>query len=329
MISPQLAMTILGSDLAVPLVEETFRHLGEIVELRRALSARRVVVTGGAGSIGGALAVELISDPERSAPVVVIDTNERSVASLINWVNALGLRDNLITVVADVSDPVQMAEVFDEVRAEVVVHAAAVKHVGTCEANPRLAERVNVEATRILLAESQKRGVERFLLVSTDKATSRMNVLGQSKYRAELEVAAAAGRGLGAASVRLPNVWGSSGSVVELWRQSIALGLPVTLFGPETTRYYQSVYDTVRILLTLVTSPASAAGSTFVVADAVRIPLGEVLQRVTDAAGDAGELQHRIEAPRPGEIAHEQLTSAEESYSQTAWAGILELRHER
>ncbi|MDO9396525.1 MAG: SDR family NAD(P)-dependent oxidoreductase, partial [Herbiconiux sp.] len=163
MIPPDLAMTILGTDLAMPLVEETFTHLGAIEQLRAPLSAKRVVVTGGAGSIGGALAVELISDPDRTAPVIVIDTSERSVASLINWVNALGLRENLVTVVADVSDEVQMADVFAGIGAEVVVHAAAVKHVGTCEANPRLAERVNVDATRILLAESERHGVERFV----------------------------------------------------------------------------------------------------------------------------------------------------------------------
>ncbi|MDO9396326.1 MAG: polysaccharide biosynthesis protein, partial [Herbiconiux sp.] len=169
-------------------------------------------------------------------------------------------------------------------------------------------------------------GVERFVLVSTDKATSRINVLGQTKYRAEREVSAAAARGLVSCSVRLPNVWGSSGSVVELWRQSLAMNLAVTLFGPETTRYYQSVYDTVRILLTLATAGADAAdGSTYVVAEAVRLPLGEVLKRVTDAAGPDGSVEHHIEAPRPGEIAHEQLTSPDEAYEPTAWAGILRL----
>jgi FlaA1/EpsC-like NDP-sugar epimerase len=316
-------MTILGADLAVPLVEETFAHLGSIETLRAPLSGKRVVVTGGAGSIGGALAVELISDPGRTAPVIVIDTSERSVASLVNWVNALGLRANLQTVVADVSDPEQMAEVFEQLRADVIVHAAAVKHVGTCEQNPRLARRVNVDATRILLGLAAAHGVERFVLVSTDKATSRINVLGRTKFDAELEVAAAAAGGLSSCSVRLPNIWGSSGSVIELWRQSIAMNLPVTLFGPDTTRYYQSVYDTVRILLTLASSEVSTTGSTFVVAEAVRLRLGDLLDRVIAADILDGEVQHHIEAPRPGEIAHEQLTSPAEQYEPTPWPGIL------
>lgn len=323
MITPDLAMTILGGDLAAPLVDETFGHLGSIEELRAPLSGKRVVVTGGAGSIGGALAVALITDPDRTAPVIVIDTSERGVAALSNWVTALGLSANLQVVVADVSDRDQMDEVFDRIAAEVVVHAAAVKHVGTCEANPRLAQRINVDATRILLEQSALRGVTRFVLVSSDKATSRVNVLGRTKYDAEVEVAAAAVRGLAASSVRLPNIWGSSGSVIELWRQSIALDLPVTLFGPETTRYYQSVYDTVRILLLLATHRETAAGTTFVVSEAVQLSLAEVLERVAEHAGT--ELEHRVERPRPGEIAHERLTSPDETYAETPWNGLLGL----
>jgi FlaA1/EpsC-like NDP-sugar epimerase len=323
-ISSELAMSVLGHDLAVPLVDECFAHLGRIEDLRRPLSDQCVVVTGGAGSIGGALAVELLTDPDRTAPVVLIDTNERGIAALTNWVTALGLQANLVIAVADVCDEVQVAEVFDRIHADVVVHAAAVKHVGTCETNPRLARRVNVDATRILVAQSERSGVDRFVLVSSDKATSRINMLGRTKYEAELVVAEASGRGLGSCSVRLPNVWGSSGSVIELWRQTMAMGLPVTLFGPETTRYYQPVYDTVRILLSLTTDAAAHDGSTFIVAEATRLRLQEVLDRV----GGEGVLS-RVELPRAGEIAHEQLTSPDEQYETSAWSGILRLRHDR
>ncbi|GAA2242333.1 polysaccharide biosynthesis protein [Herbiconiux moechotypicola] len=317
-------LLILGTDLGHPLVEEVFAHLGSVDALAARLSATPVVVTGGGGSIGGAVVLALLGDPARTAPVTVIDTAERSLASLSNWARAQGLASVLTTIVADVSDREQMELVFGRITPSVVVHAAAVKHVSTCEQNPLLAERVNVGATRILLELAVAAGCERFVLVSTDKATSRVNVLGSTKYDAEVEVArVAAGTGLSACSVRLPNVWGSSGSVIELWRQAISMGLPVALYGPETTRYYQSVHDTVRVLLTAATVSADelgGSGDTLVVAEAVELSLREVFERVT-----GGEAAHTVSEPRPGEVAHELLLSPAEQYSDTVWPGILRL----
>jgi O-antigen biosynthesis protein WbqV len=317
-------LLILGSDLGHPLVDEVFGALGSITELAARLSHSTVMVTGGGGSIGGAVVLALVGDAERTAPVVVVDTAERSLASLSNWARAHGYARLLQTVVADVSDREQMELVFSRIDPEVIVHAAAVKHVSTCESNPILAQRVNVGATRILLELAAAGACRRFVLVSTDKATSRANVLGSTKYRAELEVARVAREtGLPACSVRLPNVWGSSGSVIELWRQAISMGLPVALYGPDTTRYYQSVHDTVRVLLLAATTPAESLvepGDTYIVATAAELALREVFERVT-----GGDVAHTIAEPRAGEIDHELLVSPDEQYAETEWTGILRL----
>src|SRR5262249_29883717 len=150
-------------------------------------------------------------------------------------------------VLADCKDATRMRELFFEHRPSVVFHAAAYKHVPLMEENPVEAVRNNAVATRIVAAAAGEAGVERFVLVSTDKAVSPATVMGASKALAEWAVEAAQARypGTRYAAVRFGNVLGSSGSVVPIFRRQIAAGGPVTVTDARMQRYFMTIPDAV------------------------------------------------------------------------------------
>jgi FlaA1/EpsC-like NDP-sugar epimerase len=154
-------------------------------------------------------------------------------------------------VLADCKEEERMREVFAEHRPTVVFHAAAYKHVGLMELNPVEAVRNNALATRLCARIAGEHGVERFVLVSTDKAVSPATVMGASKALAEWAVEAAQQKWPTTtfATVRFGNVLGSSGSVVPIFRRQIALGGPVTVTDERMTRYFMTIPEAVQLVI--------------------------------------------------------------------------------
>lgn len=205
------------------------------------LEGRRVLVTGGAGSIGAEIVRQALA---AGAEVAALDASEVAVHALATE------RQGARVLLGDVRDRAALARRFAAFRPEVVFHAAAYKHVPILEDAPEEAVRTNLLGTNHTLEAAAEAGAERFVLISTDKAVAPAGVMGASKRAAERLVAARApDLGVAAAIVRFGNVFDSSGSVVPLFRAQIARGGPVTVTHPEVVRYFMTIPEAVHLVL--------------------------------------------------------------------------------
>jgi FlaA1/EpsC-like NDP-sugar epimerase len=200
---------------------------------------RRVMVTGAGGSIGSEIVRQVVRAGAEKVFMV-----ERSENALYKIDYEMRHKGKCIPLMVDVSDEQKMRDVFAEYKPEIVLHAAAYKHVPMVEMNPEEGFRNNTEATGLLVKTAREFGVEKLVFISTDKAVHPKSVMGMTKREAEKLVLAG-----GYTVVRFGNVFGSSGSVVELWREQIAAGGPVTVTDRRMTRYFMSVQEAVGLVL--------------------------------------------------------------------------------
>ncbi len=216
--------------------------------VRQFLEGKRVVVTGAGGSIGSELCRQIAA--ARPASLVLLDRYENSLFHIYNEL-AKGLGEvELHPVVADITDARRIDQVFDAMRPQVVFHAAAHKHVPLMEDNPCEAVKNNVRGTRIVAEAAHKWGVERFVLISTDKAVNPTSVMGATKRVAELIVEGLSGSDTTRfAAVRFGNVLASNGSVVPTFLAQIANGGPVTVTHPEIRRFFMLIPEAVQLVL--------------------------------------------------------------------------------
>jgi FlaA1/EpsC-like NDP-sugar epimerase len=212
-------------------------------------------------------------------------------------------------VLADCKDATRMRELFLEHRPSVVFHAAAYKHVPLMEENPVEAVRNNAVATRIVAAAAGEASVERFVLVSTDKAVSPATVMGASKALAEWVVEAAQHRypGTRYASVRFGNVLGSSGSVVPIFRRQIAAGGPVTVTDRRMTRYFMTIPEAVQLIIR--SGELATGGEVFVLEMGDPVKIADLARNMIRLAGYEPDVDIAVEfiGRRPGEKIHEEL----------------------
>lgn len=219
------------------------------------IAGKTVLVTGAGGSIGRELSRQIA----RWAPgrLILLGHGENSIFETL-----LELRENfpgldIHPLIADVRDTGRLAAIFGEFRPQVVFHAAAHKHVPLMETNPTEAITNNVLGTKNMVETAEKFGVERFVLISTDKAVAPSNVYGATKRLAEMLVLDAARRtGCLFAVVRFGNVLGSRGSIIPLFKRQIAAGGPLTITHPDMERFFMTIPEAVYLVL-----QASAFGS--------------------------------------------------------------------
>jgi len=294
------------------------------------LRGKRVLVTGGGGSIGSELCRQILRcEP---AQLVIVGHGENSVFEIGNELLRFLAKTSPLSaplplvrsVIADVRFPDRLQAIFAEVRPQVVFHAAAHKHVPLMEANPAEAITNNVLGTRNVLAAAQAVGVEHFVMISTDKAVNPTSVMGASKRVAELlvhEAAAASGRPY--VAVRFGNVLGSRGSVVLTFKQQIAAGGPVTITDPEMTRYFMTIPEAVQLVLQAAV--LGRGGEVFM------LDMGEPV-KILDLARDLIELSGLqvgrdidivVTGIRPGEKLYEELFVPGETYQPTAHPKVL------
>ncbi|MEX2106411.1 MAG: nucleoside-diphosphate sugar epimerase/dehydratase, partial [Solirubrobacterales bacterium] len=229
-------------------VEDVLGREPIVVELDRVgayLRDRIVLVTGAGGSIGS----ELCRQIARVGPrlLVMLDHAEDNLFEIEREMIEVRHFTNVESVLADCKEPHRMLEVMQRFKPGVVFHAAAYKHVPLMEANPLEAVRNNAIATRTTAETAAASGVERFVLISTDKAVNPQTVMGASKAMAEwiVESAGHSHPGTRFASVRFGNVLASSGSVVPIFRSQIERGGPITVTHPEMTRYFMTIPEAV------------------------------------------------------------------------------------
>lgn len=219
----------------------------DLEEVAATLSGRRVLVTGAGGSIGSEMVRQILRF--QPAALLALDHDETHLhEGMQSWSDEDGL---LEPVLCDIRDRTRVLRVFERYRPEIVFHAAAHKHVPVLEASPEEAVKTNILATAYLLDGARRVGVDRFVLISTDKAADPVSVMGASKRIAEMlvqDVAAGGAEGVYSA-VRFGNVLGSRGSVVPTFVHQIKKGGPVTVTDSEMTRYFMTTAEAVELVL--------------------------------------------------------------------------------
>ncbi|MGZ5338147.1 MAG: polysaccharide biosynthesis protein [Thermoleophilaceae bacterium] len=279
----------------------------EIDRVGAYLSGRVVLVTGAGGSIGAELSRQIARvSPKR---IVLLENSENALFEIRRELEEERHFGRAAAVLADCKDATRMREIFAEHQPSVVFHAAAYKHVPLMEENPVEAVRNNAVATRIVAAAAGEAGVERFVLVSTDKAVSPATVMGASKALAEWAVEAAQNRWKQTryASVRFGNVLGSSGSVVPIFRRQIAQGGPVTVTDPKMTRYFMTIPEAVQLIIR--SGELALRGEVFVLEMGDPVKIVELAANMIRLAGLEPDVDIAIETigRRPGEKIHEEL----------------------
>jgi FlaA1/EpsC-like NDP-sugar epimerase len=279
----------------------------EIDRVGAYLSGRVVLVTGAGGSIGA----ELCRQIARVGPklLVLVENSENALFEIRRELEEERHFARAASVLADCKDATRVREVFEEHSPSVVFHAAAYKHVPLMEENPVEAVRNNAVATRIVAAAAGEAGVERFVLVSTDKAVSPATVMGASKALAEWAVEAAQNRWRNTryASVRFGNVLGSSGSVVPIFRRQIAKGGPVTVTDSRMTRYFMTIPEAVQLIIR--SGELATGGEIFVLEMGDPVKIADLAANMIRLAGYEPDVDIAIEivGRRPGEKIHEEL----------------------
>ncbi len=294
----------------------------DIAAVRQLIQGRRVLITGGGGSIGSELCRQILHcEP---AELIVLGHGENSVFEILNELQRMVREGNWSqvpttrAVIADIRDLARIRGVFERYRPAIVFHAAAHKHVPLMEENPVEAITNNILGTRNLLDVALECGIERFVMVSSDKAVNPTSVMGATKRVAEMLVHQAARKsGRAFVAVRFGNVLGSRGSVVQTFKRQIAAGGPVTVTDPEMRRYFMTIPEAVQLLL-----QAAVLGTN---GEVFMLDMGEPV-KVVDLARDmirlsglevGRDIDIAYSGIRPGEKLFEELFAEGESYRST------------
>jgi FlaA1/EpsC-like NDP-sugar epimerase len=285
---------------------------------RECYRGKRILVTGGGGSIGSELVRQLVRiEP---AAVAILDKDENSVYELQQELLLKGLPCPLETQIADVRNPERLRVLFAQFRPEIIFHAAAHKHVPLMEQHPCEAILNNVIGTRNVLEASRRNAVKRFVFISTDKAVNPSSIMGASKRVGELLVQSFATTGdFRAACVRFGNVLGSRGSIIPLFQKQIAQGGPITVTHPDVVRFFMTIPEAVQLILCAGTQVNR--GELFV------LDMGNP-RKIIDLASELAlraelnfgrNIKIAFTGLRPGEKLFEELTTSSETLQPTPY----------
>lgn len=288
----------------------------DLAQVRATIAGKRVLVTGAGGSIGSEILVQVAGlGPDSLVALDCDETHLFDAAALIGGA--------CTQVLADVRDPDQVQRAFDLHRPEVVFHAAALKHVPILEAHPSQAVATNVIGTRNVVRAAKRAGVQRFVLISTDKAVNPSSVMGATKQLAEQILLAEAPEGLPWSAVRFGNVLGSRGSVVPTFMRQIAAGGPVTVTDVNMTRYFMTIPEAVELVLQ--SSALSEGNDLFMLDMGQPVKILDLAYRMIRLSGRRPhtDVPIQITGMRPGEKLTEELRTTEEATADTAHPAVI------
>ncbi|MBZ0319426.1 MAG: polysaccharide biosynthesis protein [Anaerolineae bacterium] len=294
----------------------------EAVDLS-AVSNKIVLITGAAGSIGSELSRQIL-DYEPSC-VILLDNNESGLHDLVVELKTRSGNLKLIDILADITRRASLECLFEEYKPQVVFHAAAYKHVPLLEKYPDEGVRVNIGGTYHLASLAQEHHVERFVLISTDKAVNPVSVMGATKRICELLMYSFSKRHNNRtlfASVRFGNVLGSRGSVVPTFNKQIDNGGPVTVTHPDMTRYFMAIPEAVNLVIHAAC--LTRGNDLFMLHMGEVVKIVELAERMIRMRGLRPHKDIVIEftGVRPGEKLHEELHTGGEATEATIHPNI-------
>lgn len=284
------------------------------------LAGRTVMVTGAGGSIGSEIVRQTAEADARR--ILLVERGENALYEIDRRMRAEGHAGALVPLMVDINDREKMEQVFAREKPSVVLHAAAYKHVPMVEMNPEEGWRNNTEATRQLAELSAAHGVARFVMISTDKAVNPVSVMGKTKLAAEQAIMRLnPGSPTSFCAVRFGNVLGSSGSVVQLFRELIEKRQPLTVTHPEMKRYFMTIGEAVSLVLQAA-SRSERAIYTLDMGEPVRIL--DLAESMIEQAGYRPYVDIPIvfTGVRPGEKLFEEIDVSERSAFRTDMAKI-------
>ena len=289
------------------------------------ISGKVILVTGAAGSIGSEIVRQLIA--YFPSKLVLVDQAESALYDLeYELAGKVPTNVQLIVNVADVSDTRRIAKIFKGHRPDIIFHAAAYKHVPLMENNPYEAIKTNVIGTRILAEMASEVGVEKFVMVSTDKAVNPTNVMGATKRLAEMYTQSMnqlEGIKTKFIATRFGNVLGSNGSVIPLFKKQIERGGPVTVTHPEITRYFMTIPEACELVLEAATMGQGGEVFVFDMGESVKIiDLAKKMITLSGLRVDK-DIEIRYTGLRPGEKLYEELLNNDENTLPTHHPKIL------
>ena len=286
------------------------------------IKGKRVIVTGGAGSIGSEIVRQLIKF--NASSVVVYDNAEASVFHLEQEISRSNPKSHIKYVIGDVRDKYRLEEIFDSFKPNVVFHAAAYKHVPMMELNPVEAVKTNVLGTMNVANVSYMNEVEKFVMVSTDKAVNPTNIMGATKRIAELYTQFLEEKSSTSFIVtRFGNVLGSEGSVIPTFISQINRGGPVSVTHKEVIRYFMTIPEACQLVLQA--SSLGLGGEVFLFDMGDPVKIDDLAKNLIKYFNSDAEIEYI--GLRPGEKLYEELLCDGENVTPTEDPNIMKLKH--
>ncbi len=286
--------------------------------IRQGLVHKRVLVSGGGGSIGSELVRQLVSLSPQS--LIVLENSEYNLYKINHEIQREYPTVNLCAHLIDVTDRRAVQEIFAHYQPELVFHAAAYKHVPLLEQQIKAAVHNNIVGTTVMAEEAIRANVEKFILISTDKAVNPTNVMGASKRAAEIfcQTVSRTTQNTKFIITRFGNVLGSRGSVVPLFKEQLQAGGPLTVTHPDITRYFMTISEACQLILQ--TAAFGHGGEIFVLDMGEPIKIQYLAEQLIQLSGKkVGEdIQITYTGLRPGEKLHEELFYQHEMLQDTS-----------
>ena len=293
----------------------------DISGIKSEIEGRTVLVTGAGGSIGSEICRQIIQF--NPTTILLLGHGENSIYLIERELRGLQFPINLVPIIADVQDRTRLEQVFETHKPQVVFHAAAHKHVPLMEANPYESVKNNVYGTKNVAEVADVFNVERFVMISTDKAVNPTNVMGSTKRIAEMVV-----QDLGSRSqtkfavVRFGNVLGSRGSVIPLFKSQILAGGPVTVTHPEMTRFFMTIPEASRLVIQA--GILADGGEVFVLDMGEPVKIVDLAKNMIELSGfTEDEMPIVFSGIRPGEKMYEELLKDGEVDSEAIYPKIF------